>query len=51
MLCKQNVSRKAILMCLIQVLVRVIYDGIACICSETPLRGLAAKHPLTKSDS
>ena len=34
MICIQNVCKKAILMCLIPILVGVIYDGI--ICSKTP---------------
>ena len=35
----QSLCGKAILMCLIPILVGVIYDGF--ICSKTPLRGLA----------
>ena len=35
----QNVSGKAILMCLIPILVGVIFDGI--ICSKTPFKGFS----------
>ena len=35
----QNVCGKAILMCLIPILVEVLYDGI--ICPKTPFKGLS----------
>ena len=37
----QNVCGKAILICLILILVGVIYDGI--ICSKTPFEGLSER--------